>query len=180
MSFAALRDDIERLGWPGAVGIALVVFAAAFWLSALRPAIAERDALREQAVKLEQRYRAGGALATRERASPSEQLATFYAFFPAAASTPEWLAKIHAAAAAKGLQLTAGEYKVSRPANAKLARYQITLPVQGSYPQIRGFIGAVLAEVPAAVLEDISLKRDSVENPKLDARIRLTLYLGTA
>ncbi len=180
MSAAALRDSIESLGWPGAAGIALAVFAAAFWFSALQPAMAERDALRDRAARLEQRNRSTGMPVLRDRAGPADQLATFYAFFPAATSTPEWLAKIHAAAAAKGLQLAAGEYKVSRPANAKLARYQIILPVQGSYPQIRGFLGALLAEIPAAVLEDVSLKRESAENPLLEARIRLTLYLGAA
>jgi len=54
------------------------------------------------------------------------------------------------------------------------------LPVQGSYAQIRGFVSAVLEQVPAAVLEEVSLKRDSVESARVEARIRLTLYLGSA
>lgn len=173
----ALRARVEALGLPGVAGIALAVFAAAVSLSALQPAIAERDLLQLEADKLERRSRGAASAAERAPSAP-EQLATFYAFFPGAASTPEWLAKVNAAARANGLTLAAGEYKVSKAGTPRLARYQITLPVQGTYPQIRGFVGAVLAEVPAAVVEEVSLKRESVESAKLEARIRITLYLA--
>jgi hypothetical protein len=52
--------------------------------------------------------------------------------------------------------------------------------VVGSYGQIRGFVGQVLADVPAAALEEITLRRESAASPTLEARIRLTLYLGRA
>ncbi len=172
----ALRARVETLGGPGVAGIALAVFAAAMWVSAVQPAIAERDLLELEAQKLERRNRGSATAAERAPTAP-EQLATFYAFFPSAASTPDWLAKVNAAAKANGLTLAAGEYKVSKAGTPRLARYQITLPVQGAYPQIRGFVGAVLAEVPAAVVEEVSLKRESVESAKLEARIRITLYL---
>jgi hypothetical protein len=172
-----LRARVDALGWPGVAGIALVVFAAAMWVSAVQPAIAERDLLQMEADKLERRSRGAATAGERPPTAP-EQLATFYAFFPGAASTPDWLAKVNAAAKANGLTLAAGEYKVSKAGTPRLARYQITLPVQGTYPQIRGFVGAVLADVPAAVVEEVSLKRESVENAKLDARVRITLYLA--
>jgi len=34
--------------------------------------------------------------------------------------------------------------------------------------------------VPAAVLEEVSLKRENVETQRVEARVRLTLYLGSA
>ena len=110
----------------------------------------------------------------------AEQLAAFYAFFPPAQSSPDWLGKIHAAAKAKGLVLQSGEYKLERSTDSRLARYQIVLPVTGSYAQLRGFVGQVLADVPAAALEEITLRRESVASPRLEARIRLTLFLGSA
>ena len=76
--------------------------------------------------------------------------------------------------------LQSGEYKLDRNPDSRLARYQITLPVTGSYAQLRGFVGQVLADVPAAALEEITLRRESVSSPRLEARIRLTLYLGSA
>lgn len=172
-----LRAAVEQLGRAGVVGIALLGFAVAFHFSTVDPLATELAGLRAEADDLQQRLQPGlgGAKGT-----PAEQLATFYAFFPPPESSPDWLGKINAAARAKGLVLRSGEYKLERSADQKLARYQITLPVVGSYAQIRGFVGQVLADVPAAALEEITLRRESVSNPTLEARIRLTLYLRSA
>jgi hypothetical protein len=51
------------------------------------------------------------------------------------------------------------------------------LPVKGSYEQIRGFVAAVLNDVPAAALEDIGLRRDAIGARTLEARLKLTLFL---
>jgi Tfp pilus assembly protein PilO len=173
-----LRAVVEQLGRAGVVGIALGAFAAAFYFSAVAPLATELANLRAEADDLERRLQAGGASAA--KGTPAEQLATFYAFFPSPQSSPDWLGKINAAARAHGLVLRSGEYKLERGAGDKLARYQITLPVAGSYAQIRGFVGRVLADVPAAALEEITLRRESVSSPTVEARIRLTLYLRSA
>jgi Tfp pilus assembly protein PilO len=172
-----LREAVEALGMAGIVGIGLLAFCAAAWFSLLAPARDERDLLRMESDKLDRRARGAERGVERPPTAP-EQLATFYAFFPGPASTPDWLAKISAAATAHGLSLASGEYKISKAATPRLARYQITLPVQGTYPQIRAFVGAVLQDVPAAVVEEVSLKRESVSSPRIEARIRITLYIA--
>jgi Tfp pilus assembly protein PilO len=172
-----LRREVGRLGGAGVVGIGLIVFAMTFYLSAYRPARLDLSGLRAEARQLQERLRVGESL-TGRAAAPSEQLATFYAFFPSEASTPQWLARIYAAAAAKGLALETGEYKLEHKVGERLARYEILLPVKGSYAQIRGFVAEVLATVPAAVLEEVNLKRESIQSPRLDARVRFALYLG--
>jgi hypothetical protein len=174
-----LREFAESIGKPGIVGLALTAFAATFWVSSVRPLLDERDVLRDAAVKVERRRLATDA-ARPEGGTPAEQLANFYAFFPVPSTAPDWLAKISRAARANGLQLASGEYRLTRSATAALLRYQVVLPVQGSYPQVRAFVDAILADVPAAVVEEISIKRESVESPRVDARIRLTLYLGVS
>ncbi|MCG6877295.1 MAG: type 4a pilus biogenesis protein PilO [Betaproteobacteria bacterium] len=174
-----LRREVGRLGGAGVVGIGLLVFAATFYFSAHRPARVELAALNEEARQLQERLRMGGSLTGRE-AAPAEQLAAFYAFFPNETSTPQWLARIYDAAAAKGIALESGEYKLDRKVGERLARYEILLPVKGSYAQIRGFVAEVLATVPAAVLEEVNLRRESVQSRRLDARVRFTLYLGGA
>jgi Tfp pilus assembly protein PilO len=179
LRIAELREEVERLGWPAVVGAGLAALAAALYFSAVVPLADEGARLRGEAEDLQRRYRTGDALA-RDKPGSAEQLATFYAFFPAPRSSPEWLGKIHAAAQAKGLQLNVGEYKLERRPDSKIARYQITLPVQGTYAQVRSFVGEVLKAVPAAALDDITLRRESVDSPKVEARIRLTLYLGNA
>jgi Tfp pilus assembly protein PilO len=172
-----LRREVDRLGTPGVVGIALIVFAAAFYFSAIQPAERSLDELRAEARELERQFGMGGSLEARN-ASPSEQLAAFYAFFPASATTPELLKRINAAAEANGIVLQSGEYRMQRSDGTRLERYEITLPLKGSYAQIRGFVADALKAVPAAVLEEVNLRRDSVETPKLEARVRFTVYLG--
>jgi Tfp pilus assembly protein PilO len=174
-----LRREVGRLGGAGVVGIGLLVFAATFYLSAYRPASMELARLRTEARQLEEQLRAGDSL-SRRAAAPGEQLATFYAFFPREESTPHWLARIFAAAAANGIVLESGEYKLDRKAAERLARYEILLPIKGTYAQVRGFVAQVLATVPAVVLEEVNLRRENVQSPRLDARVRFTLYLGAA
>jgi hypothetical protein len=50
--------------------------------------------------------------------------------------------------------------------------------VKGSYPQIRGFISQVLADIPAIALDEVDFRRDGVGNAVLDVRLRLTLFTG--
>jgi Tfp pilus assembly protein PilO len=174
-----LRESLETLGPLGVIGVALLAFAAALYGAAVMPLANEREGLRAEADRMQARLQMSGSPAG-GRGTLAEQLAAFYAFFPAPQSSPDWLGKIHKAAKAKGLVLQSGEYKLERSSDSRLARYQITLPVVGSYAQIRGFVGQVLAEVPAAALEEITLRRESVASPRLEARIRLTLYIGSA
>jgi Tfp pilus assembly protein PilO len=175
---ARLRAAVEELGQTGVAGIALLGFAVALYASAIAPLADELTGLRAEADDLQRRLQPGSGRGA--AGSPAEQLATFYAFFPAPQSSPDWLGRINAAAKSQGLVLRSGEYRLDRTADQKLARYQITLPVVGSYGQIRGFVAQVLAEVPAAALEEITLRRESVSSPTLEARIRLTLYLRSA
>lgn len=170
----------ERLGRPGRIGIGLLVASATFFVSAVLPLQAELAQALGEAGSLQQRYQMSAGGEGKPRLTVEQQLSAFYDFFPAGASVPQWLGKVHAAAERNSLLLQTGEYKLLREKGWKLARYQITLPVRGSYPQVRAFLADALAAVPAMVLEDISLKRDSAGAAMLEARLRFTLYLGGA
>jgi hypothetical protein len=171
-----LRREAERLGVAGVAGIALLAFAAMFALSALLPLRAEIARLEAEAAALGRRVEAASA-AGAGRPGTSDQLATFYGFFPPADSSPEWLGRIHAVAARHGVELDAGEYRLERAPAARLARYQVLLPVRGGYAQLRGFVSEVLEQVPAASLEEFTLRRDAVDSAGIEARVRFALYL---
>ena len=106
-----------------------------------------------------------------------EELNKFYGFFSGTPLT-EWLNKLYAAAAAQQLVLEQGEYRLSSDKTGKLARYQVTLPVKGSYLQIRQFVDQALIDVPVAALDDINFKREAIGATQLEARIKFTLYQG--
>ena len=63
-------------------------------------------------------------------------------------------------------------------ADPHLARYQILLPVRGSYPQLRRFLHALLGQLPAVVVEDVEFQRKKIADTDLTGRIRMTLYLS--
>ena len=174
-----LRDAAGRLGWTGRLG--LLLLAAAVVLHVVRVMTLEREiqALQTEAGNLQQRLRSGQALGGRPNETSAEQLAAFYAYFPASDAAPALLGKIHAAAAANGIVLRSGEYKFDRQPDQKLARYYITLPVVGAYSQLRKFIAAVLADVPAGSIDEIQMRRETISSTTLEARIRLSLYLRT-
>jgi len=83
-------------------------------------------------------------------------------------------------AAQNGLTLSQGEYKSGWDRNARVHTYQVNLPVKGSYAAIWQFAMAALRAIPFAALDDISFRRDSIGDPAVEARLRLTFYLTDA
>jgi hypothetical protein len=53
-----------------------------------------------------------------------------------------------------------------------------TLPVRGTYPQIRHYIKEALAAVPTLSLAGIRFDRESIDDPMINARVKWVVYLG--
>jgi hypothetical protein len=60
----------------------------------------------------------------------------------------------------------------------RVMRYQVTLPVRGTYPQIRKFVDGALAQVPALSLDGIQFERRNIGDATVDAKIKFVVYLG--
>lgn len=168
----------RRLGWPGAAGLALAIYALALYGAAVVPAGRRLEAARGELATLQ-------AEASRRASSPAEpsaeaRLGAFYQSFPAPDSAPAWLEKLYAAAGKESLMLESGDYKLTPDKSGRLLRYAISLPVRGSYVQVRRFVRAALDENPALALSDIHLKRDAIGNAAIEARIQFILYLRSA
>lgn len=158
-------------------GIGLAVFAFALFVSAVVPAQAEIGRLRAQIV----RVRGAATDAPNDSnaaARGMSQLATFTRNFPTLSEAPGWILKMHQIAARNELTLETGEYRLTGAKDGGLARYQITLPLRGDYAQVRTFLEQVLTEIPAAALEEVTIRRDSVGARATETRIKFTLYLA--
>lgn len=176
-----LRREVSRLGWRGIAGIALVLLAVGLVFVVLRPAQREADALRVEVAQVRAALRAGpGGAAGAGPVLPSKvvQLETYYAFFPDVSTLPDWLGEVHLAARRHGLALDSGQYQLQHPSGARLAHYELDLPLRGTYPQLRAFLADVLTKVPAASIEEVLVKRESVANREMEARVRLAIHLG--
>ena len=91
-------------------------------------------------------------------------------------TTTDWLAKLHGIGAATGVQFRSASYK-TLDAEGRLVRYEIVLPVSGSYGQIRDFMKRALAEIPVMSVDQVTLKKAERKGGTLQADLRLTLHM---
>jgi hypothetical protein len=162
-----------ELGAAGVAGLALLGAAFAFLALVLQP-------LEEHGARLERRLERlappppRGVLRT--GAAPAAQLAAFYGFLERGREPPDWLARLHALARAAGLALPAAEYRL-HATGTPLDRYEIVLPVSGTYAELRAFLEAALGEIPVLSLDGVSFTRERAEQARVRAELRLTLHL---
>lgn len=170
-----LREFAAGLGHAGVVGIGLAVFAAALYASSVAPT---RDELKQLQAHAARVARVGGdsAAGTYAATTSVKQLDRFQQRLPAFSDAPALVLKLHAIAASNGVVLDTGEYQLFRDRNSNISRYQITLPLKASYPQVRLFLAQLLDEIPAMSLDEISIRRESINARGAETRVRLTAY----
>jgi len=168
----------------GVLAVLLVSAAALTWLvHALFQQQAERDALRARAMAASQAAKAPKAEASVPAAlsaAPIDNLDAFYAALGQRRNAEQQVRTLFDLAAKSGLVLSQGEYKSAWDRNARVHTYQVNLPVKGSYAAIWQFALAALRALPFAALDDVSFRRDSIGDPVVEARLRLTFYLADA
>jgi hypothetical protein len=167
-----LQRLLRALGRAGVLGIGVLIACGGFWSSALAPLQTELAAQRLAA----ERLRARAAFQPVSASGRAEELRRFYGLFPPAGALADELERVHALARRTGLELEQGEYRLERPAYGLWA-YRVTLPVHGAYAQMRGFVAALLTEMPTASLDGLHFERKKAADAELDAQIRLTLHL---
>jgi hypothetical protein len=168
---ARLEAALRRLGAAGVLGIGLALACVGFYVSALAPleqeAAAQRLALERLKTRTPHRPVSSGG---RE-----EDLRRFQALFPSASELTAEVENVHRLARRAGLDLAQGEYRLERRTSGLWA-YRVTLPVRGSYPQFRDFIGALLKDMPIASIDALRFERKRAAETQLEAQVRITLY----
>ncbi|HXU41108.1 MAG TPA: GspMb/PilO family protein [Burkholderiales bacterium] len=153
----------HELGALGTAALIMLAAAGVFFLMVLQP-------MQDERMRLE------GALSKNASRGSSTNLSAFYGFLESKdETTTDALAKLYAIGTATGVELQSGSYR-SQPAAGRLERYELALPVSGSYAQIRDFLNRVLAEIPALSLDQMSLRRDGRNDAAVHAELRLTLH----
>ena len=160
-----------ELGFVGIVSLGLIACGLAFQFSVLRPLDARRLSLEQ---RVTQSFVPGRG--TQSEASSGLTLPRFYRFFESSDDAPTQLAKLHTIGKAAGLDLRSAQYKVDR-SGPRMLRYEITLPLSGSYSQIRTFLKNALAEIPILSLDQVNLKKDRPGDGPVNADVRMTLHL---
>jgi len=165
----------RRLGWTILAGAALVVCALLFYIGLDVPTERRLRSMEMHVAKM--RIAVGQRNVGWVKESPGAAIQTFYRSLPPEATIPDLMEKIFDAAYDCDLATENGEFKLLREKDAAYSRYQIVLPVQGGYANIRKFVNRVLQEIPSAALDDIGFSREDVRDPEVAAKLRFSLYL---
>jgi hypothetical protein len=167
-----LNAWLRRLGTAGVLGIGVLIACAAFWASALKPV---EDELAGQRLAVE-RLRARLPYQPVASGGRAEELQRFYSLFPSAGQLTGEVERLHRLARAARLELAQGEYRLERRP-AGLWSYRVTLPVRGTYHQVRDFLSAVLKDMPIASIEALRFERKKAAEAQLEAQVRVTLHV---
>jgi hypothetical protein len=167
----------RRMGKTGIIGLSLCIFSLVMFLANTLPL---REQLATQSLDLEQ-ARAEQAQRIASGAGsgvPRDPGSAFKHSLPTRLDTPKILGTLVAVAASSGVVLERGNYTYVAPGKGEIGRYQISLPLMGSYAQIRKFIENSLAAVPAMALEKLRVERKNVSDTVISAELQFTVMLG--
>jgi hypothetical protein len=178
MNISAVRTQlvyrIRRGGVPGCLGALCLIAALVFFVLEVIPANNRLENLATRRQSLQDRAAQGAQLVV---LTPTQQLASFYSAFPSGTAIPDVLASIAQIATEQQVALELGEYAMLREQGARLDQLRITLPVKGTYLQLRTLIAQALHAQPALSLQSLTVRRGKVAQDAVDGRIVFLLFL---
>ena len=154
----------NALGPTGLIALALILASAAFSRLFVAPLESHAAALKN----------AARPAAQARHASSAGKVETVYRFLTREEAPTDALAKLHGIGVGTGVRLQSATYRTHK--EGRVERLEIALPLAGSYAQIRDFAARALAEIPAASLDQLTLKRESRASGELQAELRLTIH----
>ncbi len=165
------------LGFAGLAGLAVAISGLAIYLFAALPAEQQAQSKTEQLRHIRTQPVSSGVTAP-PRGGDAAALAAFYGQFPLMHDLPDLLKTLHVLAQKNEITPGRGDFKFGSVEGDKLLRYEITLPVTCSYPQLLNFIDAAARGLPTMGLSEISLKREAIGDNLVQAKLNFILYLS--
>lgn len=172
--FSRLRYRAAKLSWIGLLGLALTSAGAA---------VAAANLLfvqpRNEVTQVEVAQVSDQLSKVRSQPVPSPAINPEQALL-ADLHGPESIAGfvefIHEEAARHTLAVDSADYRAETLVAGKVIRYRVSLPVHGSYLQLRTWLDQVLAQKAAASLDELALKRESDGAGMLIGRVQLSYF----
>jgi hypothetical protein len=168
---------LSRWGWPGAGGLLLLAATAAVHFFAL-PALQAQASSLQTTLKNVDLQRQRLALKRVDGPAQTTPVERFAALFPEASLREERIAELLKAAKTHGLEARRGEFRLVREADLNLLKYSATLPLRGSYANVRAFIEDVQRNDNALSLDRLRLQRGSAAGGGgVEAETNWTFYM---
>jgi len=176
-----VRLWLTRFGWTNCVVGTLLLVGASVWLWAV-PQLKQQAASGRVALSAAQKSLTSALpVAIAPPLPPAQQrLQEFYDVLGESRYAEQQVKTLFALAAKNGLTINQAEYKFAANKDGLFHTYTISLPVKGQYGAIRPFCEQILLAIPFASLDEINFKRDAVNNPNLEAKLRFTMHLDNA
>jgi hypothetical protein len=174
-----IRWEAVRLGTIGKIGLGLLIMAVVLLIAAVFPQDTTLQTLKTRAETLQTQPLSTSQKTSRptQKIGDDQALQIFYEFFPQIDSSPFWIRELARIAKKHRVEINSSDYRLVLEKGARLARYEMILPVRGRYPQIRAFIADALQAVPAMAITGMVIKRENVKTEQLDVRLEINLYL---
>ena len=169
-----LKAALRSLGWGGWLAFAMLVLAALVQWTAVAPA---QLTVRTLQAGLRDGHTAVPA-ALSAGATEARRLAAFFGQLPDDGSSVAAMEKLLAAARANNVELDRGDYHQSHVKGEPVSRLELTLPVKGDYRAIRHFLAQALSDLPSMALDSVVFSRNRIDDPLVEAQIKLTLYMN--
>lgn len=158
------------------IALLLVVAAALAHLFLLPARVAAIEDSERRLAALERSARRALIEQQAGRVSPEDTRQRLLKRFPGEDDLNAELGRLIALAVEQGLQVPSGDYRLLPDKDGLFDRYVLNLPVKGSYRTIRRYLSAVRAEFPDLAIDDVSLRRESVASPEVEAQLRFILF----
>ena len=162
-----MKNIVERIGVAGVAAIGLLAAALFFSNFMVKPLEQKNLSLTEAATRQGRKA---------DSAQSGEKVAAVYEYLRKEEDTTDWLAKLHGIGTATGIQMRTASYR-TQPTEGRIVRYEIVLPVTGSYGQIRDFLKRAALEIPVLSIDQVTLKKEERKGAALQAEMRLTLHM---
>lgn len=163
----------RHLGWP-AIGCGLLLLALAVVQWQWRPSL--QDERQRLAARLKNVAAAGTLGATAPLAAPPSSAMRTLSELPPQSQRGRDVATLVEAIERSELSLERADYALAPNAGSTVLRLQATLPLSGTYANVRRYVAMVLNALPNAALESLQLERASAQSPQLKATAKLVLF----
>lgn len=171
---------IWRHGWGPVLGVAMVLAAAAFWATQVRPLLA----LAQQADRSTAASTAELLVPAMDDAASGQDRSRLLrqqlqAIMPPKSDAHRTVAAMVGQAQKHAVRIESIDVQFRDDPQSGWSQASYSVPLEGSYPAIRQMIEALLREHAHLALDQISFRRDSAAAKQLEVQVRLTGWYVT-
>lgn len=170
-----------RLGWQGIALVAVLLTTVYLLVAGLLPLQNELMQLRQNVEAQEATFSLNPQPQRQPVSSPeqilAQELAEFDTRFPDIQRLPDELGVLFRLAEGHGLQVVKGEYSLTEKRQGNLRRFEASVPVSGSYQEVKALVLDILDALPNVALAELGFERGEAVEAEIKTRLRLVFFI---